>query len=246
MLISAEQLNAIAARQMEVLSAPSLEAAIWRYYPLDRFLALLTARELFFAPASGFEDPYEGDYGAASKDAIRRDFGDGQYLRDFNTSEFLQAHTYISCWHENDHESDAMWKLYGRSIAVKSTFGTISKLLTWSETEVKKGGRVNYIDYSVKPVNVEASYLPYFFKRLAFRHEREVRFLIQEHRYDWDDFPAPSAGKRVSLNLNVDILEIVVAPTVEAYVADAIEKVVRSLDVHVPIRRSTLLAKPVW
>ena len=119
MLISAEHLQAMAARQMEVLSTPSPETAIWRYYPIDRFLALISARELFFAPAISFEDPYEGDYGAASKEAIRREFGDGQYLRDFNTSEFLQAHTYISCWHENDHESDAMWKLYGRSIAVK-------------------------------------------------------------------------------------------------------------------------------
>ena len=111
---------------------------------------------------------------------------------------------------------------------------------------MKRAGRVNYIDYGVEPVNVEASYLPFFFKRLAFHHEREVRFLIQEHRYDWNEFPAPSAGKRAPLDLNVDIVEIVMAPTVEAFVADAIEKIVRSLDIKVPIRRSTLLAKPVW
>ncbi|MGJ7527478.1 hypothetical protein [Variovorax sp. GB1P17] len=236
----------MAARRMEVLRQPSAETTIWRYYPLDRFLALISARELFFAPATSFEDPYEGDYGVAAKEAIRDRFGDSQYLRDFNTSEFLQSHTYISCWHESDHESDAMWKLYGRSIAVKSTFGSINKLLTWSKTEVKTAGRVNYIDYSVKPVNVEASYLPYFFKRMAFHHEQEVRFLIQEHRDDWSEYPPPSPGKRAPLNFNADIVEIVVAPTVEAYVANAVEKIVRALDVDIPIRQSTLLAKPVW
>lgn len=244
--MSIDELKAKLDHRKEILNPPDPDSVIWRYYPLDKFLSLLTSSQLFFAPASSFQDPFEGDYGDVSKQRIRDKYGDGQYLRDFNTFEFLRRHTYISCWHENEHESDAMWKLYGNAIAVKAKFSRIRKLLTWSKTEIKYSGRVNYIDYATEHVNVESSYLPYFFKRLSFASEREVRFLIQEHHYDWDAYPSPALGKFARLCINDDFEEIVLSPTIEPYVADAIEQVARKVGVLIAVRRSNLLNRPVW
>lgn len=244
--MTANDLKAKLEQRKEILNPPESDSFIWRYYPLDKFLSLLTSSQLFFAQARSFQDPFEGDYGAAAKQQIRDQYGDGQYLRDFNTFEFLHQRTYISCWHENQHESDAMWKLYGNAIAVKAKFSSISKLLTWSETEIKHCGRVNYIDYATEHVNVESSYLPYFFKRLSFAHEKEVRFLVQEHRYNWNEYPPPALGKFTQLSINNDFEEVVLSPTMEPHVANAIEQVMRQASISIPVRRSTLHNRPVW
>jgi hypothetical protein len=243
---SEEDLTAMMERRQDALNPPSPESLVWRYYPLDKFLSLITSNQLFFAPATSLQDPFEGDYGTAAKKQIRETFGDGQYLRDFNTFEFLRQHTYLSCWHESELESDAMWKLYGNSIAVKAKFSNISKLLTWSKTELKHCGRVNYIDYNSEYVHFEFSYLPYFFKRLSFVHEKEVRFLIQEYRRNWDEYPTATFGKLVPLNVNSDFDEIVLSPTMESYVADAIKKVLQQAGVSINVRQSVLLNRPVW
>ena len=241
-----EELKTRLENRQSVLNPPPPESAIWRYYSLDKFLCLVTSSELFFSPACSFEDPFEGDYGEAAKKKIREEYGDGQYLRDFNTFEFLRNHTYISCWHENEHESDAMWKLYGNSIAIKAKFSKISGLQAWSESEIKQCGRVNYIDYNTSHVNVDNSYLPYFFKRHSFAHEREVRFLIQEHRYNWSEYPAPGPGKIMKIDINRDIEEIVLSPTMEPHVADAIEGMLQKTGVAVAVRRSLLMNRPLW
>lgn len=246
LILSAGDLKRNLERRQEILNVPAADVIIWRYYSLDKFLNLITSGTLFFSPATRFDDPYEGDYGEPAKQKIRQQYGDGQYLRDFNTYDFLRQHTYISCWHESEHESDGMWKLYGNGIAVKARFGNIQKLLTWSETEIKHAGRVNYIVYSTDHVDVGASYLPYFFKRQAFAHEREVRFLIQEHRYDGDEYPNPSPGKVAAINLNIDIEEIVLSPTMEPFVRTSIERVIQQFGLAVPVRRSILLNRPVW
>ncbi|MDP2030883.1 MAG: hypothetical protein Q8K12_14695 [Thiobacillus sp.] len=246
LILNADELKKKFEERQAILNIPAAEVAIWRYYSLDKFLSLITSGSLFFSPASSCEDPFEGDYGEQAKEQIRLQYGDGQYLRDFNTYDFLRHHTYISCWHESEHESDGMWKLYGNGIAVKARFGNIQKLLKWSETEVKHAGRVNYIDYSVDHVNVGASYLPYFFKRKSFSHEHEVRFLIQEHRYDWNEYPKPSPGKTAALDLNSDIEELVLSPIMAPFICAAVERVIQQAGITVPVRRSVLLNRPIW
>jgi hypothetical protein len=243
---SIEDLKELLKAKSAILNPPPDDSSIWRCYPLDKFLNLVTSSQLFFAPATSFQDLFEGDYGDAAKRMIRDKYGDGQYLRDFNTAEFLRPHTYISCWHESDHESDAMWKLYGDSVAIKAKFSSINKLLTWSDKEIKHSGRVNYIDYTTEHVNVESSCLPYFFKRRSFSHEREVRFLIQEHRYNWGDYPSPAVGKFAPLDINSDLSEVVLSPVMAPHIASSIKDVLRLASVSIPTRQSILLNRPVW
>lgn len=174
--MTAEEMKDKHEQRQNILNQPEVDSYIWRYFPLDKFLCLITSSQLFFAKASSFEDPFEGDYGSAAKQKIHEQYGDEQYLRDFNTSKFLKQRTYISCWHENQHESDAMWKLYGNAIAIKAKFANIQKLLIWSGSEIKYSGRINYIDYATEYVNVETSYLPYFLNEYLLLTKKKLDF----------------------------------------------------------------------
>lgn len=245
-MLSLEKLEQIEKQRKVILNAPDPDTIIWRYYSLDKFLSLLTTQTLFFTSTVKFEDPFEGDYGEHTKEYIRQNYGENQYQRDFNTYEFLRKHTYISCWYENKHESDAMWKLYGNGIAIKSTFGAISALIPWSETELRHAGRINYIDYSVDPINVDNGWISYFYKRRSFVHEQEVRFLLQEYRCDWQMYPEPQLGKSINIKLNENIDEIVLSPLIEEFTTDVLIKIISKFGVTIPVRKSTLLDKPIW
>ncbi|WP_421197132.1 hypothetical protein [Aeromonas enteropelogenes] len=244
--MSLDYVQAILEERERVLNKPSDTTTIWRYYSVEKFLHLITSKELYFSSAESFEDPFEGDYGTKAKYMIREIYGEEQYVKDLNTYEFLKKHTYISCWYESENESDAMWKIYGNGIAVKSRFGHISKLLPWSEDELRHAGRINYIDYDNDNLSVNNSYLPYFYKRKAFSHEREVRFLIQNYNLSWDHYPKPSLGKNINLDINNSIEEIVFSPIMPEFVKSSLETIIKKLDFTVPIRHSSLLTKPIW
>lgn len=245
-ILTHEELREIEKKRKIVLNTPNQDTVIWRYYSLEKFLGLLTTQNIFFTSAIKFDDPFEGDYGGRAKAYIRNKYGKDQYQRDYNTYEFLRAHTYISCWYESEHESDAMWKLYGKGIAIKTTFGAISRLVLWLETEIRQAGRINYVDYNVDPVSVGNSWISYFYKRKSFAHEREVRFLLQEYRTNWKIYPEPQAGKVIPLDFNNNIDEIVFSPFMEEFVCDSIKKIINKFGISVPIRKSTLLDKPIW
>ena len=54
----------------------------------------------------------------------------------------------VNCWHENEHESAAMWKLYIKSvegIAIQSTYSKLKK--SFINDEIIFIGKVKYIDY---------------------------------------------------------------------------------------------------
>ena len=58
----------------------------------------------------------------------------------------FKGHYYVSCWHINQHENDAMWKAYtcsSRSVAIRTTFAALRTCLP-SYVDI---GIVRYLDY---------------------------------------------------------------------------------------------------
>jgi len=144
-----------------VFRLPDSKESVWRYMSLDKFVSLLQRRALFFCRSDRFEDRFEGSYprGASIEDALaqmdvtfigdpdlpkRRELAE-QMLRSRRQSReaFL-----VSCWHINEHESTAMWKLYAQSnngIAIKSTVGKLKDSIQCPEDVLL--GAVEYLDY---------------------------------------------------------------------------------------------------
>ncbi|MDK9703959.1 MAG: DUF2971 domain-containing protein [Sulfuritalea sp.] len=127
-------------------------------------------------------DPYEGSLTAKTIEGI------DTFLRQHGSkvgwnelSEMYrrnQATTYVCCWHANEQESEAMWRLYcgyGSGVAIQTTYdhlvGAIEK-----EYEVYLGC-VKYIDYDREWFPDANVFHPVMHKRLAFAHEKEVRLV---------------------------------------------------------------------
>ncbi|MBL4788227.1 MAG: hypothetical protein JKY60_03995 [Kordiimonadaceae bacterium] len=108
-----------------------LTLKIWRYLDLEKFRSLLEQQAIYFSSARQFDDAFEGSI-TKRHFAYRLKTSQGVFGVE---SDFQQKHTSdafyeltrltkVSCWHMNQHESAAMWKLYlkdGKGIAIQST-----------------------------------------------------------------------------------------------------------------------------
>jgi hypothetical protein len=167
---------------------------IWRYMDVGRFLALISEKKLYFARLHELEDPWEGARSATDPLFSR----DPEYVK-LAASNFNDKPA-ISCWHENEGESVAMWKLYvsGREgVAIKTTVSLVGQLL--SGDKELKFGRVEYRaiddnDPEHRPKafvfesgrcsdyrDVCPAERALFRKNKGYEHEREVRAVIYDN-----------------------------------------------------------------
>ena len=95
---------------------------IWRYMDFTKFVSMLERSALFFARADCLGDPFEGSYSRGNERLRPTVYKDAPqevlaYMAS-NGAEFtriLRKWTFISCWHMNQGESAAMWKLYAKT-----------------------------------------------------------------------------------------------------------------------------------
>jgi hypothetical protein len=221
-----------------------LQVKLWKYMDFAKFASMLTTRSLYFACPIQFSDPYEGllpRSHVAAESKILQNVIDQNFLPlrdqlaargvplertdgvlDGLVSQLRAAHEQVngkfgvSCWHESEYESDAMWKLYsasGQGIAIESTVGQLRESLGYRTDLIID--RVRYMDFEQDPIEKGHRHYRLFVKRKSFEHEKEVRATIL----------LPTEGEGVALNCDLDILitSVHVSPTADAFVLDAIE-----------------------
>lgn len=247
--------------QHDNFKPPSPGAVLWRYMDFTKFVSLLDKKALFFVRADKLGDPFEGTYpktNVVTRPA--RYAGIPEKVRDkfvFSQWPFLVQNLrkviLISCWHENAHESAAMWKLYSREydgIAVKTDFESFTESLVCGDKVFV--GRVEYIDYDRDFISEESFFNPYLYKRKSFEHEKEVRAIALES-------PLPSqgsscdlssafheVGKYCEVNVASMIKEVVVAPYAEDWFVELVGSVSELYELKAPVRKSSLSAGPVF
>lgn len=242
------------------------KSKIWRYMDVAKFVSLLTTRSLYFAcPTTQFQDPFEGWLPKSHIEALsntlqnhlgnplvalRKEFvSRGIPLDTFdrvrstladqlrNASTKATARFGVSCWHESEYESDAMWKLYsasGRGIAIESTVGQLM-----ASVESRKGvivDRVRYIDFDQDPVEKGHKHYGLFIKRKSFEHEKEVRatILLQQE----------GQGASVPCDLDVLVSRIHVSPLTDCVFNSELEALCSEYHLDKSIRRSSLYSVP--
>ncbi len=90
----------------------------------------------------------------------------------------------VSCWYRNDHESEAMWRLYSKNgIAIRSSVSSIRKSIENNgENHIIHVAPVKYVDFydkNLKPSDcVSDGYTIGVIKRASFSHENEIRFFM--------------------------------------------------------------------
>src|SRR5688572_29244695 len=78
-----------------------------RYLDLPRFISMLSSEALAFARVDSLEDRVEGSVPPAVYEEWKGRHADlGATAR-----QGLRQQAFVSCWHANDAESEAMWRL---------------------------------------------------------------------------------------------------------------------------------------
>jgi hypothetical protein len=229
---------------------PEKDTHIWRYIDFTKFVDLITSSKLFFCRSDNFEDPFEGMFRLKDYEKTKHMFQDQELTKKFY---------FLNCWHINDNQSDAMWKIFlntNNGIAIKSTVGDLIKSLDNSEDEIHIG-KVYYRDFekvTFDELMFESqnrlfegrggSVSQFNYKRISFEHEKELRLF-------YIDMPIPHAikngiprepitHKHIDINISELINEIVIAPFADAWFKEMIENLIKKLNLNFKITKSDL------
>ncbi len=251
---------------LPALLPPDDAVKIWRFMDLKKFMDIIQSRALYFARADQFDDPFEGARGNTGDEdlyvetlanTIREQIPDQQTLSDetlrenariviqsLNDAGYGSKHmyqTFISCWHRNEVESDAMWRLYtkdlSQGVAIQSTCGRLRDAFL---KEHMRGpitiAPVEYIDYN-PPLGLSDN--PCWFKKKEFRQENEVRAIIS---FDFKQEDAP-IGWLQPINPAVLIENLYVSPTAAQWFVDLVKDLVGRYGYSFNVVQSKLLDK---
>jgi hypothetical protein len=247
-----------------VFQRPAPDQLLWRYVDLSKFVSMLKAQSVWFSRADLLGDPFEGSMSRANLE-VRPALYDGRIpeasLRQIvETRRAAVRHAFISCWHESDWESAAMWRLYMRDhgIAVVTTYERMRQSFV-SDHQIYIG-RVRYVDYERDFIDESNALSPFMHKRRSFEHEREVRAVVSTYPLrpaqpgesgnptgEVLDYSLPSpSGMAVSADLAALVSEIRVAPDAPEWFATAVAGVAERYGLTAPVHHSDLGGDPVY
>jgi hypothetical protein len=239
---------------------PNVDVSVWRYMDLVKFISILKEKALYFARADKLDDAYEGYYTApmASPDSwIRKlqaerpdvDVEEQRlsYELILKAVSLLRKNLFVNCWHVNEEESLAMWKLYtthGDSISIRSTYKILSEHLP----NYCFLGLVKYIDYQRDSIPIGSGLNYIVHKRKAFEHERELRGVI------WNDQvrhlgPFTRAGEMgifAPIDVNALVKEIYVSPAAKAPLFEVVQGLCQTYGLSAPVKQSDVNAPPAF
>jgi len=235
---------------------PKLEnenTKIWRYMNFTKFVSLLDTKSLFFSRSDKLGDPFEGSVSKANVN-LRPTVYPGIPEMTLNQSseyaEKLRFHTYLNCWHMNEDESVAMWKIYAKNntgIAIQSTYQRLVDVLK-DDDEVYIGA-VNYIDYVEDWLPEGFASWQYVHKQNSFKYENELRAVIQKipHRSKGTDINIPGPlGINISIKIENLIEDIYISPTSPEWFHSLINSILEKYEWNKKAIFSKLSNTPVY
>ena len=246
--------------ERSAFNPPSADSCLWRYMNFSKLVSLLESKSLYFSRAIHLDDPFEGstsriNYRTRIQSVLTSElFPSGEKIQLLESwtdaKKFVAQNTFVNCWHENQAESEFMWRLYGKDegIAIRTTFKDLSEsFICESPIHI---GQVKYIDYNTDQIPQENALLPLFHKRLIFEHEREVRAISLDpdiENMGLDNVVTNlTPGKSFEVNISTLANEIVVSPYSEDWFKVLVEDIIKRLELHIPVTKSYIGDNPLW
>lgn len=232
---------------------------IWRYMDFTKLVDLLNSSSLYFARSDTFDDIFEGSITKKTAEIRNKHFENliaENKVKPMYTPEFWQINGTesklkyaINCWHMNDFESAAMWKLYLKSnegIAIQSSFDSLVNSLNDSKV-ITHIGTVNYADYENDFISWGNGFVAYLHKRKSFEHEKELRAIIWEPEGENKGIvDLNQGGVKVEVNLNKLIHNIYVSPDSPLWLTLLIKDTCEKFGYNFNIINSSLEENPVF
>ncbi len=225
---------------------------VWRYLDLSKFMSLLETSSLYFTRSDKFIDPYEGTIPKITVENISKYFSEfenaSQMQKDLlNLLTVNRKLTFINCWYQSEHESDAMWTIFSNNgIAIQTNIGNLKRSFDATEDDVRIG-TVKYIDYNNEGMYFLNALTPFLFKRVSFEHEREIRAVIWNTRTtaknkhsDKIIIDTNENGKFARIDLETLIEKIYVSPKAPSWFYELIKAIVNRYNLNKPVIHSLL------
>jgi hypothetical protein len=158
---------------------------VWRYLDSFKFEWLLENQRLFMPAAANLGDPYEGSVPKGNLDwwdNKQRLEPERQAVWEHNRkfykrfAGFFRDHSFVSCWHLNDHENYAMWDRYCRTERAVAVQVDYDELANWLPAGSNMG-IVRYADYTTHVIDDPNIFHFLTHKRIEYRDEAEVRIV---------------------------------------------------------------------
>ena len=215
----------------DALEAVPEETTLWKYLNFRKFVSLLETDSLYFPSPSQFTDPFEGRVPAALLNVLPTRAMKIEFADMLLTTQTAVA---VDCWHANEYESEAMWKIYSgeKGIAIQTTAGRL--LMSLGNRDSFQLRKVQYIDYH-DPGVLETFdvYLPFQCKRKSFEHEREVRVITS-------DVGDGGTGRYCRVDTEQLLQRVFVAPDSEQWFHELVGAVLTRYGISREVQKSSL------
>ena len=245
---------------------PNPQDKLWRYMDLGKFIHIISSKKMYFPSADSFEDSFEGAKGTVKRktqwDEFYFDFlkeaivsvpdASPEMLEPENvkkaakrllfemekSGEWSRQHTFINCWHCNEFESEAMWKLYSvntqNAVAIQTTAAHLYESLDRNPQIAI--GKVKYIDFNKRFASINGAY---WYKRKSFEHEREVRAVLS-------DYTNKSKGVLIPIDINTLIDSVYISPYAPKWFNEVVCSIIEKYEISCQIICSEMLERPFF
>jgi hypothetical protein len=248
------------------------DTAIWRYIDFAKFVDMLERRSLHFTRLDALGDPFEGmpteatlDQRREMEERLRQSviasderWSNVEWPREppLRLYQIFRLETYVNCWHMNEFESMAMWRIYSRDgIAIRSSFRGLTESLRDVSGHQIMAGQVVYRDRRDRShVEVPGDGITVAFRKgMSYDYEREIRamFLFDARpsgqtafSYEESDRIQPKGLNIVPVNLDVLIDAVYVAPGRPTWFRELVGKVMKTYCLDKPLENSALDDRP--
>ncbi|MER9307308.1 DUF2971 domain-containing protein [Mesorhizobium sp. M0293] len=239
------------------------EIKVWRYMDLSKFAALIQSSQLFYARADNLGDKFEGSFPRMNVTIGRQQLADffrsgSPETSEDKIAEFLEImsktkraareYIYVNCWHANEAESAAMWRLYAKSsdaVAIQSRYSLLYKQMP----DRVYLGEVTYGDYETIGVHEGNTFNAFMLKRDSFAHEREVRSMMMCHS-STETLPGRThrigGGMALDVDLNWLLEKIFVSPDAPDWFYQVVSDLSKKYGLAAPVHQSSLASEALF
>ena len=228
---------------------PDDKTLIWRYINFSKFVSLLESSTLFFPSALKLaeDDPYEGSCARGNLEFDKLIKSEQKIRQQYRTAvKDIRKGVYINSWYVNEHESAAMWKCYAvhkDGVAIQSTVERFKKAISNDPTQIFIG-MIGYTDYDISAVPEGNVFYNFLHKRKSFEHESELRAITMGK--DFDQTRGLPAGVGVSINVDILIEKILIAPTAPEWIKELAEAITLRYGLTKAVKKSSLHEEGLW
>ena len=161
-------------------------------------------------------------------------------LKDIKSVSKQAQNLLVSCWHRNEIESEAIWRLYCPptvpGIAIRTTAGQLWNACSHEHNATV--GRVHYVDFRQSFASVQSERI--FQKRASLSHEKEVRIVLKNNQEN------PVDGKILKCDLESLISAVVISPFAPSWLLEVVSSAIEKFGYSFEIKSSELLEQPFY